>query len=213
MAGWKPTPRGHGMSAPRAPIDAAHFCASPLVRRAYMATVCGLAMLILTLVVLREPFRGYLAEVQLSGPAVEGLDLHEASHWLRQLDRGITVRAALAEQASRESELRLSRQTKSRADVKRLSMLADQFLSRYLPQRLLAYRREVIHGLHLGEAGPPSSGHPRRGTPPGPCRSPADCPSLPPPLSRISWAGTHNRRFLNCQKRIIRLRGSDGGAR
>ena len=24
-------------------------------------------------------------------------------------------------------------------------------------------------------------------------------------LGRISWAGTHNRRLLNCQKRIIRL--------
>ncbi len=33
------------------------------------------------------------------------------------------------------------------------------------------------------------------------------------PLGRISWAGTHNRRLLNCQKRIIRLRRSNGGAR
>ena len=94
------------MSAPRPPIDAAHFCASPLVRRAYMATVCGLAVFIVTLVVLREPFRGYLAEVHLNGPAIEGLDLKAAARWLKNVDSQVAVVATVAGEISPRPRIR-----------------------------------------------------------------------------------------------------------
>ena len=53
-------------------FDAAAICALPLARRAYMGLVTGLAVFIVTLVLLREPFRGYLTEVRLADRRLKG---------------------------------------------------------------------------------------------------------------------------------------------
>src|SRR4051812_49724960 len=70
---------------------AAELCALPVVRRSYQSVVAGLAVFILALVLWREPFRGYLAEVHLSGPQVEGIDFAAAVGWIKQADKHVAA--------------------------------------------------------------------------------------------------------------------------
>src|SRR3954471_12388559 len=101
-------PRGTRMSASRANFNAAAFCALPLVRRAYQALVVGLAVFLLTLVALRDPFRGYLAEAHLIGTATEGLDLDEAAAWLRHSDSQLAAVGIPAGEISPKTEIRIT---------------------------------------------------------------------------------------------------------
>ena len=72
----------------------------PLVRRLHQALAVGLAMFMLTLVVLREPFHGYLAEIQISGPSTAGLNLDDAVHWLKKAEPHLAVIATPAGEIS-----------------------------------------------------------------------------------------------------------------
>src|SRR5262249_30421778 len=81
------------MSDSRAKFDVSAWCGLPLVRRAYLALVVGLAVFIVTLVLLREPFHGYLAEIHISGPVTAGLDLDDAARWLKAADSHVAVAA------------------------------------------------------------------------------------------------------------------------
>ena len=132
----------------RTNLDPAAFCALPLVRRAYMALVGGLAVFIATLVVLREPFRGYLAEVRIGGPAIQGLDLREATSWLQQADAQAVVIATAASARSPHSQIRMTylapRPTPA---LNRLDELALRWLYQYLPQRLSAFRHGELADL------------------------------------------------------------------
>ena len=94
------------MSSNRFQFDLHAICASPLARRIYQALVVGLAVFILTLVALREPFRGYLAEVRISGPAMEGLDLNAAGTWLKQADRGVAVATSRSSDSAGRGQIR-----------------------------------------------------------------------------------------------------------
>src|SRR5262245_57862487 len=98
---------GTRMSESRASFDVGAWCGLPLVRRVYTALVVGLALFILMLVLLREPFRGYLAEIHISGPAAAGLDLDDATRWLKAADPHVAAVAA----GSGSSPRRLIRMT------------------------------------------------------------------------------------------------------
>jgi hypothetical protein len=91
--------------------DADRFCQRPLVRRAYSGLVVGLAVFLLTLVVLREPFHGYLAEVRIDGPASGGLDLEAARAWLKAVDSQATVVTLPGGNTRLRSEIRITYRT------------------------------------------------------------------------------------------------------
>jgi hypothetical protein len=136
------------MSSSRVSFDPHAFCALPLVRRAYQASVVALAIFFLTLVALREPFRGYLGEVQISGPATEGLDLEAAVSWLRSVDPEVAAVGTPAGEISAKSQIRVTYVAlKPAAALEHLDELAERWLYQYLPDRLQAHRRSALAAL------------------------------------------------------------------
>jgi hypothetical protein len=140
------------MSDRRVTFDLHALCALPLVRRAYCGLVAALAAFLATLVLLREPFRGYLAEVRLAGPHTAGLDLNEATNWLKQADRNVAVIADARGGAGR-AELRMTFVSLQPSQATaRLDELAARWLYQYLPDRLLLYRRAALADLRASAA-------------------------------------------------------------
>jgi hypothetical protein len=135
------------MPGNRLTFDVHAFCALPLVRRVYQALVVGLAVFIVTLVVLREPFRGYLAEVRISGPAMEGLDLDAAANWLKQVDREVAAVSSRGESASKAQLRATYVAPRASAATRRLDELAERWLYQYLPNRLMAHRHGALTAL------------------------------------------------------------------
>src|SRR4051794_9300185 len=136
------------MSSPHTTFDLHAFCALPLVRRVYQALVVMLAVFLLTLVVLHEPFRGYLAEVQINGPAIEGLKLEDAVAWLKQVDSKAAVIGVPAGEISPQCEIRATYVARLPASAeKHLNDLAQRWLYQYLPDRLQSYRRTLLADL------------------------------------------------------------------
>jgi hypothetical protein len=136
------------MSIKGSQLDAAGFCGRPLVRRVYKGLVVGVAVFLGTLVVLREPFRGYLAEVRVSGPATAGLDLEEGVRWIKEIDPRAAVVASAAGEISTRSQIRMTYVARQSGSARaRLDELAARWLCQYLPERLTAYRREVLAEL------------------------------------------------------------------
>jgi hypothetical protein len=133
------------MSPSRLTTDAARFCQRPLVRRAYSGLVVALAVFLLTLVVLREPFHGYLAEVRIAGPAASRLDLDAARTWLKAADPHVVVVAVPAAGSRTHSEVRMTWLGPVAAEAtNRLDELAGRLLYQYLPDQLQAHRRSVL---------------------------------------------------------------------
>jgi hypothetical protein len=135
------------MSLNRTSFDVHAFCALPQVRRVYHALVVGLAVFLLTIAVLREPFRGYLAEVQIEGPLAEGLDLDAAVQWLKQADPHA---AAIASPAGTAPKSRIRVTTvapRAEEAIKNLDELAGRWLFQYLPERLQSRRRGLVAEL------------------------------------------------------------------
>ena len=135
------------MSANRPSFDVAAWCGLPLVRRAYMALVVGLAVFIVTLVLLREPFRGYLAEIHISGPAAGGLNLEDAAKWLKEADPHVAVVANSGGSSPRQLIRVTFVAPRPTPGLERLDELADRWLYQYLPERLQAYRHTVLGEL------------------------------------------------------------------
>jgi hypothetical protein len=120
----------------------------PLVQRLHQALAVGLAIFMLTLVVLREPFHGYLAEVQISGPSTAGLNLDEAVQWLKKVEPHLAAVATPAGEISAKCELRATYVgPHPRQALSHLDELADRWLYQYLPDRLQAYRHGTLASL------------------------------------------------------------------
>jgi hypothetical protein len=120
----------------------------PLVRRLHQALAVGLAVFMLTLVVLREPFQGYLAEVHISGPLTAGLELDEAVNWLKKVEPHLAAVATPAGEISAKCEIRATYvATHPRQAISHLDELADRWLYQYLPDRLQAYRHGTLASL------------------------------------------------------------------
>lgn len=129
------------------------FCARPLVRRIYQALVVALAAFLVTLVGLKQPFRGYLAEVRLVGPATEGLDLESAALWLRQADNQIAAIANPPRGGLKRGQLRVTHLAeRAPLAVDRVDSLAQRWLYLYLPDRLQNYRQSVLADLRKAAA-------------------------------------------------------------
>jgi hypothetical protein len=136
------------MSEVRKEFAAVAFCALPIVRRSYQAVVAGLAVFILALVVWREPFRGYLAEVHLSGPQVEGIDLAAAVAWIKQADKHVAAVATAAGEISTKPQIRATFVgNQAHAATNHLDSLAEKFLFQYLPDQLQGYRHATLSEL------------------------------------------------------------------
>src|SRR5262245_20274961 len=134
------------MSAKR--IDIASIVELPLVQRLHQALAVGLAVFMLTLVVLREPFQGYLAQVHISGPATAGLDLDHAVQWLKAVEPRLAAVATPAGEISAKAEIRATYVAPHpRQALSHLDELADRWLYQYLPDRLQAYRRGTLSSL------------------------------------------------------------------
>jgi hypothetical protein len=141
------------MSANRTPLAPHAFCALPLVRRAYIALVVALAVFIGTLIALREPFRGYLAEVHIAGPPTPGLDLADATKWLKQTDPHIAAVATPAGEISPRTLIRMTYVASLPSPATaRLDELAARWLYQYLPDRLQSYRRATLADLRAATA-------------------------------------------------------------
>jgi hypothetical protein len=136
------------MFTTRFSFDAQAFCALPLVRRLYKALAVALAVFLVTLVAFKQPFRGYLAEARLSGPAMEGLDLDEAVAWIKQLDSQVAAVANGPNLRIRKSQIRITHvASRTQTAVDRVDGLAERWLYQYLPDRLQAYRQSVLADL------------------------------------------------------------------
>jgi hypothetical protein len=133
------------MSTPRATFDPVAFCARPLVRRVYLALTAALAVFIATLTFLREPFRGYLAEVQIVGPVTRGLDLSDAARWLKHTEPAAVVLTGSATGPRPRSRVRMTYLAARPAAARlRLDDLTTRWLYQYLPEQLQAIRRESL---------------------------------------------------------------------
>jgi hypothetical protein len=134
------------MSVKKFTFDFPAFCALPVVRRCYQATVAALAVFILTIVFCREPFRGYLAEVQMTGPTAEGLDLAKAVDWIKQSDKRVAAIATGSGTARPQVRITLVA-ARPQLATERLDELAERFLFQYLPDRLQNYRHGALAEL------------------------------------------------------------------
>jgi hypothetical protein len=133
------------MSQSRAKFDPVAFCARPLIRRVYMGLAAGLAVFIATLAILREPFRGYLAEVQIVGPTAQGLDLNDAARWLKRTEPTAAILTGPLQGPIPRSRLRMTYLApRPQAARLRLDDLATRWLYQYLPEHLQAHRRQVL---------------------------------------------------------------------
>src|SRR6187200_2121628 len=136
------------MSGKTLPFDVPALCALPLFRRCYQAVVAGLSVFILTLVVWRESFRGYLAEVHLSGPPAEGIDLTNAVNWIKQTDKRVAAVATAAGTISTKPQIRATfLASRPYMATDHLDGLAERFLFQYLPDRLQNYRHTELAEL------------------------------------------------------------------
>src|SRR5437773_2763878 len=125
---------GTRMSPGRFSFDLHSLCELPLVRRLHQALAVGLAVFMLTLVVLHEPFHGYLAEVHISGPSTAGLDLDEAVQWLRKVEPHLAAVATPAGEISAKCEIRATYVAQHpKQTLLHLDELADRWLYQYLP--------------------------------------------------------------------------------
>jgi hypothetical protein len=142
------------MSSNRLNFDLAAFCALPLVRRGHQSLVVALAVFLLAVVVLREPFHGYLAEVHISGPSTAGLDLDDAVLWLKKAEPHLAAVATPAGEISAKCEIRATYVAPHpRPALLHLDELADRWLYQYLPDRLQTFRRNTLASLRTAAAG------------------------------------------------------------
>jgi hypothetical protein len=139
--------------SPNESASLAALCARPFVRRLYQALVVALAVFLVILVGLKQPFRGYLAESRLLGPATEGLDLEAAAAWIKAVDRQVAAVANPPRAELNRGQLRITF-VGNRASMAaaRVDQLAQRWLYQYLPDRLQAYRQAALVELRAATA-------------------------------------------------------------
>ena len=136
------------MSTAQATIEAVELCARPFARRIYQAVVVGLAIFLLTLVAFKQDFRGYLAEIRLTGPVMEGLNLDEAADWVKKLDDSVAAVANRPASTPGRAQLRITFiAMQPHEAASRVEDLAERWLYQYLPARLQAFRQSALADL------------------------------------------------------------------
>lgn len=136
------------MSGPRTSMDAAALCGLPVVRRIYCGLVVGLAVFFVSLVALREPFRGYLGEVRVAGPVPQGLDLEAGAAWLRQSEPRAAIVVTAPDEMRPRGQLRMTLLSlRPEPALERLKELSTQWLGHFLPAQIQEYRRGELAEL------------------------------------------------------------------
>ncbi|MDX1944953.1 MAG: hypothetical protein SFU86_06065 [Pirellulaceae bacterium] len=135
------------MSAARPTPPAPALALSPS-RRGYRGLVVALAAFLLAITLLRQPFRGYLAEVRITGHAGEEVDLASARAWLAAAADGMSVQLVRSPLYPGDCELQVQRLARRLPDANtELNNLARRFLENYLPQQLADYRQARLSRL------------------------------------------------------------------
>src|SRR5688572_23055149 len=138
----------HGMSSTSLPISPTSICGLPLARRIYKAVVVAIAVFIGTLAIVRVPFRGYLTEVQVAGPPLAGLNLEQATNWLKTVDSHVAVVAAPPSELSPHSQIRITFVGPLPTPaMSHLNDLAARLLCQYFPDQLSTHRRTALADL------------------------------------------------------------------
>jgi hypothetical protein len=137
------------MSTPR-PNTTAQLPPRPASRRGYRALVVALAAFLAVLTLLREPFRGYLAEVTIAGHAGDEIDLAAARRWLAASSGSMNVQLVTSPIYPGDCEIRLARLGPQSAAAKsELDAVARRFLEHYLPEQQAIRRQATINRLQI----------------------------------------------------------------
>ena len=117
----------------------------PLVRRAHKAVIVGLAIFFAVIIPLGEPFRGYQAEVRVSGPSSEAIDAERLREWIRQTDPSAAVAVATRTSGASRVEIRIGRVcSRLAAATQTLDNLARQLLVEELPSQHAVHRQAIL---------------------------------------------------------------------
>ena len=117
----------------------------PLVRRVHKSVIVALAIFFAVVIALGEPFRGYQAEVRLSGPSSEAIDADQVRDWVTRTDARAAVAVATQTSGAARIEIRIGRVAgRLSAATKALDDLARQLLVEELAQQHTAHRRSVL---------------------------------------------------------------------
>lgn len=117
----------------------------PLVRRLHKSVIVGLAIFFAVIIALGEPFRGYQAEVRLSGPTSEAIDADRLRDWITQSDSQAAVAIARQTSGNARVEIRVGRvATRLTSATQALDELARKLLTEELPQQHAAHRQTVL---------------------------------------------------------------------
>jgi hypothetical protein len=128
--------------------DADSSACPPLVRRAHKATIVGLAIFFAVIIPLGEPFRGYQAEVRVSGPSSEAIDADQLREWIRQTDSNAAIAVATRASGASRIEIRIGRVcSRLAAATRTLDGLARRLLVEELPAQHAVHRQRALAAL------------------------------------------------------------------
>lgn len=134
------------MSSSRTPAEL--LPCPPVVRRAHKSVIVGLAIFFAVIIALGEPFRGYQAEVRVSGPAGDSIDRTQVVNWIQQADPQAAVAVATQTSGASRVEFRIGRvATRLTSGTQALDDLARRLLVEELPAQHAAYRQRTLAGL------------------------------------------------------------------
>jgi hypothetical protein len=120
----------------------------PLVRRAHKSTIVGLAIFFAVIIPLGEPFRGYQAEVRVSGPSSDAIDAERLREWIGQTDPSAAVAVATRTSGASRVEIRIGRVcTRLAVATQTLDDLARRLLTEELPAQHSAHRQATLAAL------------------------------------------------------------------
>jgi hypothetical protein len=136
------------MSAPSCTTDVDSPACPPLVRRAHKAVIVGLAIFFAVIIPLGEPFRGYQAEVRVSGPSSDAINGDRLREWIRETDPTAAVAVATRSSGASRIEIRIGRVcSRLAAATRTLDDLARQLLVEELPAQHAAHRQAALSAL------------------------------------------------------------------
>jgi len=117
----------------------------PLVRRLHKSVIVGLAIFFAVIIALGEPFRGYQAEVRLSGPTSDAIDADRVRDWITRTDSRAAVAIARQTSGNARVEIRVGRvAARLTSATEALDHLARKLLTEELPQQHAAHRQRVL---------------------------------------------------------------------
>ena len=137
------------MSPQHSATNASGWYARPIVRRLYAALVAALAVFLVAILLVREPFRGYLAVARISGLESEALPLDHVKQWLETASP-VDVKVIGVADQSQPRRVVLSVEHVGQRSVRAvapLNVVTHRFVHEYVPQRIEVHRQATIGRL------------------------------------------------------------------